>query len=48
MSGHNFGEIPRFIEELAYLRGLNVRNNNSVYNLLVKKKKNIKIIGNLF
>lgn len=24
MSGHNFGEIPRFIEELAYLRGLNV------------------------
>lgn len=24
MSGHNFGEIPRFVEELAYLRGLNV------------------------
>lgn len=24
MNGHNFGEIPRFIEELAYLRGLNV------------------------
>lgn len=23
MNGHNFGEIPRFIEELAYLRGLN-------------------------
>lgn len=30
MSGHNFGEIPRFIEELAYLRGLNVRNNNRI------------------
>lgn len=26
------GEIPRFVEELAYLRGLNVRNNNTVYN----------------
>lgn len=25
------GEIPRFIEELAYLRGLNVRNNNTDY-----------------
>lgn len=24
MNGLNFGEIPRFIEELAYLRGLNV------------------------
>ena len=24
MNGHNFGEIPRFVEELAYLRGLNV------------------------
>lgn len=24
MSGHNYGEIPRFVEELAYLRGLNV------------------------
>ena len=24
MSGPNFGEIPRFVEELAYLRGLNV------------------------
>lgn len=24
MSGHSYGEIPRFIEELAYLRGLNV------------------------
>lgn len=27
------GEIPRFIEELAYLRGLNVRNYYSDYNL---------------
>ncbi len=26
------GEIPRFIEELAYLRGLNVRNNYSDFN----------------
>ena len=24
MNGHNYGEIPRFVEELAYLRGLNV------------------------
>lgn len=24
MSGLNYGEIPRFVEELAYLRGLNV------------------------
>lgn len=28
MSGHSYGEIPRFVEELAYLRGLNVRNNS--------------------
>ena len=24
MNGLNYGEIPRFVEELAYLRGLNV------------------------
>ena len=33
------GEIPRFVEELAYLRGLNVRNNNwSTVNKSIKKE----------
>lgn len=39
MSGHNFGEIPRFIEELAYLRGLNVRNNNRIAVIKSVEKK---------
>ena len=38
-SGLSYGEIPRFIEELAYLRGLNVRNNDSDYNHFGQLKK---------
>ena len=39
MNGHNFGEIPRFIEELAYLRGLNVGITIGLQSLSQLKKK---------
>lgn len=38
-SGHNFGEIPRFVEELAYLRGLNVGITIGLQSLSQLKKK---------
>lgn len=38
-SGHNCGEIPRFVEELAYLRGLNVGITVSLQSLSQLKKK---------
>ena len=39
MSGHNYGEIPRFVEELAYLRGLNVGITIGLQSLSQLKKK---------
>lgn len=39
MSGHSFGEIPRFVEELAYLRGLNVGITVGLQSLSQLKKK---------
>ena len=39
MNGHNFGEIPRFVEELAYLRGLNVGITIGLQSLSQLKKK---------
>lgn len=38
-SGHNYGEIPRFVEELAYLRGLNVGITIGLQSLSQLKKK---------
>lgn len=38
-SGLNFGEIPRFVEELAYLRGLNVGITIGLQSLSQLKKK---------
>ena len=39
MNGLNFGEIPRFVEELAYLRGLNVGITIGLQSLSQLKKK---------
>ena len=39
MNGHNYGEIPRFVEELAYLRGLNVGITIGLQSLSQLKKK---------
>lgn len=39
MSGLSFGEIPRFVEELAYLRGLNVGITIGLQSLSQLKKK---------
>lgn len=38
-SGLNYGEIPRFVEELAYLRGLNVGITIGLQSLSQLKKK---------
>lgn len=39
MNGHNYGEIPRFVEELAYLRGLNVGITVGIQSLSQLKQK---------